>query len=84
MKYLNDIALIEAVIKHCQLTDGIDCTHEALKVAKTKGYIDAADGLTYSGRTVAVMMLIDVNKYQEYFDVTVPQQPDFHHQQASI
>ena len=83
MDYLDDVALIEAVIRHCQLTDGIDCTDKALKVSKTKGYIDAANSLTYSGRTVAVMMLIDVEKYQEYFDVTLPKQPDFYHQQVS-
>lgn len=82
MHYLDDVALIEAVIRHCKLTDGIDCTDEALTVSKTKGYINATNGLTHSGRTVAVMMLIDLEKYQEYFDVTVPKQPEFHHQQV--
>ena len=83
MDYLDDVALIKSVIRHCQLTDGIKCTDEAFKVSKTKGYIDAANSLTYLGRTVAVMMLIDAEKYQKYFDVTVPKQPDFHHQQVS-
>ena len=83
MYYLDDFALIESVIRHCQLTDGIDCTDEALTVSKAKGYINATNGLTHSGRTVAVMMLIDLEKYQEYFDVTVPKQAEFQYQQVS-
>ena len=79
MNYLDDAQLTASVIRHCQITDGEDCHGKALKLAKKRGYVDSSDSLTYSGRTVAVMMLIDFNKYQKYFGVTEPPRPDFQH-----
>ena len=79
MQYKDDGKLIEAVIRHCEFIGGKDNTYEALRLAKINGYIDEADSLTYSGRTIAVMMLIDFNKYQKYFGLTMPKQPDFQH-----
>ena len=79
MNYKDDSHLIKAVIRHCKFEAGDDNTDEAFKLAKTKGYIDGVNGLTYSGRTVAVMMLIDFVKYQKYFGFNVPKQPKLQH-----
>ena len=73
-----DFRLIETVIRHCQITQKIKCTDEALKYAKNNGFMDAEGRLTYSGRTVAAMMLTEVDQYQDFYKVEVTKMPDFY------
>ena len=83
MKQIDDPLLIQHVIRHCQICYNVDTTQEALREAKLKGMIDREDNLTYTGRTIAVMMVSAQLEYEELFGVKVTKQRDFFDQWAS-
>ena len=39
--------------------------------------MDAKGRLTYSGRTIAAMMLTEIDQYQNFYKVEVTKTPDF-------
>ena len=83
MKPIDDALLIEHVIRHCQICFGVSTTREALLQAKLKAMIDMHGNLTYTGRTIASMMMAEQLEYEELFGVKVTKQRDFFDQSAS-
>ena len=83
MKPIDDALLIEHVIRHCQIYYDIATTREALLQAKLKGMIDMYGQLTYTGRTIASMMMSEQLEYEDLFGVKVTNQRDFFDQSAS-
>ena len=83
MKQIDDALLIQHVIRHCQICYDVDTTNDALRAAKLRGMIDTQDNLTYTGRTIAVMMMSAQLEYEELFGVKVTKQRDFFDQSAS-
>ena len=82
MKPLDDALLIQHVIRHCQICYNIDTTRDALREAKLKGLVDIYGNLTYSGRTIALMVLTEQVEYEELFGVKITTQLDFFEQEA--
>ena len=83
MKPIDDALLIQHVIRHCQICYDVSTTREALREAKLKGMIDMHGNLTYTGRTIASMMMSEQLEYEELFGVKVTKQRDFFDQSAS-
>ena len=83
MKPLDDALLIQHVIRHCQICYEVVTTREALREAKLKGMIDMHGNLTYTGRTIASMMMSEQLEYEDLFGVKVTKQPDFFDQSVS-
>ena len=83
MKPLDDVLLIQHVLRHCQICYEVVTTREALREAKLKGMIDMHGNLTYTGRTIASMMMSEQLEYEELFGVKVTKQRDFFDQSAS-
>ena len=83
MKPLDDALLIQHVIRHCQICFDVSTTRDALREAKLKGMIDMHGNLTYTGRTIASMMMSEQLEYEELFGVKVTKQPDFFDQSGS-
>ena len=83
VKPLDDAILIQHVIRHCQICYDIATTREALLEAKLKGMIDMYGHLTYTGRTIASMMMSEQLEYEDLFGVKVTNQRDFFDQSAS-
>ena len=82
-KPLDDALLTQHVIGHCQICYDVSTTKEALREAKLKGMIDMHGNLTYTGRTIASMMMSEQLEYEELFGVKVTKQLDFFDQTAS-
>ena len=82
MKPLDDALLIQHVIRHCQICYNLDTTREALKEARRKSMVDFHGNLTYTGRTIAVMMLSEQREYEDLFGVKLTEQRDFYYQEA--
>ena len=83
MKLLDDALLIQYVIRHCQILYEVSTTREALREAKLKGMIDMHGNLTYTGRTIASMMMSEELEYEEFFGVKLTKQRDFFDQSNS-
>ena len=83
MKPIDYAILIQHVIRHCQICYNVGTTREALREAKLKGMIDMHGNLTYTGRTIASMMMSEQLEYEELFGVKVTKQRDFFDQSAS-
>ena len=83
MKQINDALLIQHVIRHCQICYEVVTTREALREAKLKGMIDMHGNLTYTGRTIASMMMSEQLEYEELFGVKVTKPRDFFDQSDS-
>ena len=83
MKPIDDALLIQHVIRHCQICYDVSTTREALREAKLKGMIDMQGNLTYTGRTIALMMMSEQLEYEELFGVKVTKQRDFFDQSVS-
>ena len=83
MKPLEDALLIQHVIRHCQICYDVSTTREALREARLKGMIDMHGNLTYTGRTIASMMMCEQLEYEELFGIKESNPRDFFDQQAS-
>ena len=83
MKQIDDALLIQHVIRHCQICYNVATTQEALRKAKLKGMINTYGHLTYTGRTIASMIMSEQLEYEELFGVKVTKQRDFFDQSAS-
>ena len=82
MKPIAYALLIQHVIRHCQICYNIGTIREALREAKLKGMTDMHGNLTYTGQTIASMMMSEQLEYEDLFGVKVTKQPDFFDQSA--
>ena len=57
MKAGNVAVLVEQVIRHCQIYLGVQSRKDALTKAKIKNFMDMYGNLSYTGRTIGLMML---------------------------
>tara|TARA_A100001011_G_C13748832_1_gene610444 strand:- start:195 stop:494 length:300 start_codon:yes stop_codon:yes gene_type:complete len=58
----------DLIVRHCFLTEKIDCCEEALNVARHRGLI-ADNKPTVSGLIICDLMENDLLSYQQTFDV---------------
>lgn len=68
MSNFADDKYIDSIVRHCFLTEKVDCYQEALKIAEGRGLI-VDKKPTISGLIICDLMENDVLSYQQTFDV---------------